>query len=735
MRGGEDEDDLLSVILTKRYVVGVGLWLGPCWWASAGLLRPALEVMASGNRRHGKEPSVVAEENFPDGLRVLAVDDDPVCLRVLAAVLRQCNYKPTIVTDGMTALKMLREEGEDQFDLVITDVHMPNMDGFQLLEIIGLEMDLPVIMLSANGEKATVYKGIKHGACDFIVKPVNIKEIRNIWQHVVRKNHVAVNYSSSHSDDADQRVGQPVIAEGGTKSKKCSKKKRNYRDVSDENRESRSIRTTRKKPRLSWTGELHNRFLEVVNRLGIDRAVPKAILQMMNVHNLSRESVASHLQKYRLYLKRVIDDPTKRNPLGDLFQRRKTSYMDMGHQVVPLPPSSALCSFGSQNLYVGPPSILGPQGLSVHPMNWATSIVGNAGRMPDAGSRHASGPPVGPLEKTSDHPMQDAFPRMHGPARIRSRKSYESVLRGKLLEVSTNVVPSSHPGSSSFPAEMPNDELLEPANQFPVQPPELIGHFSGPMGMAPSGDTQFQNHDGNYSNPWQNVAPSSSVFHMVGAPLIPSSQVNVNLPHINQQLTIFAPSSGEMAMFQNEQQQIQMAGTNINNTTSVGVYSERMTPLFNMASNTAPLEMTNDNFSLMKQMMVNGRSTSSPARNQASNPVAPSAQMVNGGGSISSAFSSHLNNSFEPLTQMVNGGGSSSSALSGHLDNFVGPQTQTLNGGEGASGILPEQDDTAELETPDDQPTYSTSDFLEDLFASMASEDFNPDAILFDEEY
>jgi CheY-like chemotaxis protein len=49
--------------------------------------------------------------------------------------------------DGRTALKLLREKGEDHFDLVITDVHMPDMDGFQLLELIGLEMDLPVISI------------------------------------------------------------------------------------------------------------------------------------------------------------------------------------------------------------------------------------------------------------------------------------------------------------------------------------------------------------------------------------------------------------------------------------------------------------------------------------------------------------------------------------------------------------------------------------------------------------
>ncbi|XP_071901837.1 two-component response regulator ARR10-like isoform X2 [Coffea arabica] len=63
-------------------------------------------------------------------------------------------------------LKTLREN-KDRFDLVIRDVHMPDMDGYKLLELVGLEMDLPVMMLSANSDPKLVIKGVMHGACDF----------------------------------------------------------------------------------------------------------------------------------------------------------------------------------------------------------------------------------------------------------------------------------------------------------------------------------------------------------------------------------------------------------------------------------------------------------------------------------------------------------------------------------------------------------------------------------------
>lgn len=60
-----------------------------------------------------------------------------------------------------------------------------------------------------------------------------------------------------------------------------------------------------KRSRLVWTPQLHRRFVDVVGHLGIKNAVPKTIMQLMNVEGLTRENVASHLQKYRLYLKRM----------------------------------------------------------------------------------------------------------------------------------------------------------------------------------------------------------------------------------------------------------------------------------------------------------------------------------------------------------------------------------------------------------------------------------------------
>ncbi|CAN6200969.1 unnamed protein product [Urochloa humidicola] len=87
---------------------------------------------------------------FPSELRVLVVDDDCTGLRVLKGQLKHCNYhNVTTATNAATALDMLRERKgrDDQFDLVISDIFMADggIDGFNLLEHISLEMDIPVI--------------------------------------------------------------------------------------------------------------------------------------------------------------------------------------------------------------------------------------------------------------------------------------------------------------------------------------------------------------------------------------------------------------------------------------------------------------------------------------------------------------------------------------------------------------------------------------------------------------
>ncbi|CAN4084421.1 unnamed protein product [Withania somnifera] len=249
-------------------------------------------------------------DNFPIGMRVLAVDDDPICLKLLDGLLRKCQYQVTTTSQARMALKMLREN-RDRFDLVISDVHMPDMDGFKLLELVGLEMDLPVIMLSANSDTKLVMKGISHGACDYLVKPVRIEELRNIWQHVIRRKKVEPKGQSKSNDHEKSYQGSGESGRGQSPTGnvdhngKCNKKRKDEEDENDENGNDNEDPTTQKRARVVWSIELHRKFVAAVSQLGIEKAVPKRILDLMNVEGLTRENVASHLQKYRLYLKRI----------------------------------------------------------------------------------------------------------------------------------------------------------------------------------------------------------------------------------------------------------------------------------------------------------------------------------------------------------------------------------------------------------------------------------------------
>ncbi|KAL6606754.1 hypothetical protein ACP70R_042407 [Stipagrostis hirtigluma subsp. patula] len=306
-------------------------------------------------------------DQFPVGMRVLAVDDDPVCLKVLETLLRRCQYHVTTTNQAITALKLLREN-RDMFDLVISDVHMPDMDGFKLLELVGLEMDLPVIMLSVNGETKTVMKGITHGACDYLLKPVRIEELRNIWQHVVRRKFsnrersnldVYKEFNKPASTDSYHGQCQVTCGSSDQSGRICKKRKELHSEDEDEGEENDFQEgdepSAAKKPRVVWSVELHRKFVAAVNQLGIDKAVPKRILELMNVEKLTRENVASHLQKYRLYLKRLSAVASQQASFVAALGGRDPSFLQMGafeglQSYQPFSPSAVLPSFNPHGL-------------------------------------------------------------------------------------------------------------------------------------------------------------------------------------------------------------------------------------------------------------------------------------------------------------------------------------------------------------------------------------------------
>ncbi|XP_039164317.1 two-component response regulator ARR12 [Eucalyptus grandis] len=267
----------------------------------------------------GKDP-------FPVGMRVLAVDDDASCLKVLEGMLRKCRYQVTTTSEATVALKMLRDK-RNRFDLVISDVNMPDMDGFKLLELVGLEMDLPVIMLSGHGDTELVMKGITHGACDYLLKPARMEELKNIWQHVVRRKNIEPKERSKFANVVKPLDGSGAGEQGPASTcnvdpnGKPNKKRKDLTDDEEEDSEENGHeiddQSNQKKPRVVWSVDLHRKFVSAVEQLGYDKAVPKKILDLMNVEGITRENVASHLQKYRLYLKRLNTNGASQAAFGD----------------------------------------------------------------------------------------------------------------------------------------------------------------------------------------------------------------------------------------------------------------------------------------------------------------------------------------------------------------------------------------------------------------------------------
>ncbi len=109
--------------------------------------------------------------------RVLVVDDNPKNLQVLAALLSENNYSVEVALNGKTALKWLNNT---DFDAILLDVMMPEMNGFKTCELIKANpnhADLPVIFLTARHDIEGITEGFAKGGVDYITKPFNQQEL------------------------------------------------------------------------------------------------------------------------------------------------------------------------------------------------------------------------------------------------------------------------------------------------------------------------------------------------------------------------------------------------------------------------------------------------------------------------------------------------------------------------------------------------------------------------------
>jgi len=120
---------------------------------------------------------------------VLVVEDDPILLSTLAYNLSREGYRVVTAADGESGLSCARRE-QHQLDLVLLDVMLPGMSGFQLLRILRSESDIPILMLSARGEEQDRVDGLELGADDYIVKPFALRELMARVRAGVRRRAV-----------------------------------------------------------------------------------------------------------------------------------------------------------------------------------------------------------------------------------------------------------------------------------------------------------------------------------------------------------------------------------------------------------------------------------------------------------------------------------------------------------------------------------------------------------------
>ncbi len=121
--------------------------------------------------------------------RILVVDDDKNTRLFLKAVLENASYTVSVASDGVQALRIMDKE---HIDLIVLDIMMPNMDGYELTKAIrDSDNNLPILMISAKQLPADKHKGFLVGTDDYMIKPIDDEEMLYRIKALLRRAKIA----------------------------------------------------------------------------------------------------------------------------------------------------------------------------------------------------------------------------------------------------------------------------------------------------------------------------------------------------------------------------------------------------------------------------------------------------------------------------------------------------------------------------------------------------------------
>ena len=149
--------------------------------------------------------------------KILLVDDDPTLVEGLSYSLKREGYEVAVAADGLRALECVREE---QPDLVILDIMLPQLDGFEVCRILrAAGSKVPILMLTAKTEEVDKVVGLELGADDYLTKPFGLRELVARIRALLRRAQMVKEAAQDevlHCGDLEINVSSRTVRRGNS---------------------------------------------------------------------------------------------------------------------------------------------------------------------------------------------------------------------------------------------------------------------------------------------------------------------------------------------------------------------------------------------------------------------------------------------------------------------------------------------------------------------------------------